>query len=131
MNIRETIEEGLADTLEDPEGFGLPVILIDPDGAVYGNTEDDAIEGQIFYETVETDEAGNEIMVHTPVVTLRRSSLARVPEDTDRPRWGCRIPITPSRTADKVAFIVEQVSEDGGSIGYISLKLTRAEQASP
>jgi len=125
VNLREDIEAGLALTLEDPDGYGLPVILIDPDGVEY-----DDIEGQIVYESISTDEAGNEVIDHRPVVTVRRSSLVRVPLATDAPLWACRIPITPSRTATKGTFLIEQPAEDGGSIGYISFRLTRAEQSS-
>lgn len=123
MNLREEIEDGLATTLEDPDGFGLPVVLIDPDGVEY-----DGLYGQVVYDTMITDEAGNEVVVRRPVVTLRRSSLVRIPLDTDS-LWGCRIPERPSLTADLETFVVEQPAEDGESIGFISLRLTKAEQS--
>jgi hypothetical protein len=70
-----------------------------------------------------------EVIQHHPVVTLRRSSLARVPLATEKNRWLVRIPTTPSRTATKTTFVLGHPSEDGGSIGFIRLYLTKTVQA--
>lgn len=123
MNLRAQAEADLAVSLEDITGFGLPVELITPDGEVI-----EAV-GQVLYDSTITNEMGLETIVHKPVVTLRRSSLSRIPLSTDRPRWACRIPGTPSPDADLVTYIVETPTEGGGSIGFIRLYLTRAEQA--
>lgn len=123
MNLREQAEAGLALTLEDPEGFGLPVLLTDPDG-----NETGPYYGQIIYNTYVTDEVGQEVVLKRPIVTLRTSSLARVPLPTEKNRWAVKIPITPSRTANKVTFLLGHPSEDGGSIGFIRLYLTSMVQ---
>jgi hypothetical protein len=126
MNLREQAESDLSVTLEDSDsGFGLPVELIDPDGAVYTG-----ITGQVLYDSTGTTDAGLPIVVHKPVVTLRRSSLARVPLPTDSPKWMCRIPITPDRQGELVTYQVEEPLESGGTFGFIRLYLTRAEQCS-
>jgi hypothetical protein len=124
-NLRETIEAGLATSLESPGGFGLPVLLVDPDGEEHG-----PYYGQILYNTKRIDPmTGVEIVVKDPIVTLRRSSLARVPEDSEKNRWAVRIPVTPSVTADKVTYGLGRPIEDGASIGFIRLYLTKLVQA--
>lgn len=127
MSIREEIEAALAETLEDPDCFGLPVLLVDPDGVEHG-----PYYGQVLYDTrvtKATEEEFLEVVDHNPVVTLRRSSLARIPLPTEKTRWAVRIPTTPSLTATKETFMLGRVSEDGGSIGFIRLYLTRPVQS--
>jgi hypothetical protein len=97
--------------------------LISPDGEVI------VAYGQILYDSVATDEVGIQTIVHKPVVTLRRSSLSRIPLNTDRPRWGCKIALSPVEDAPLVQFIVETPHEGGGSLGFVRLYLTRAEQS--
>lgn len=124
MNLRAQAEADLAVTLEDEvTGFGMTVELISPDGEVI-----EAV-GQVLYDSIETNDMGLQTIVHKPVVTLRRSSLSRVPLSKDRPRWACRIPISLEPDAETSTYIVENPTEGGGSIGLIRLYLTRAEQA--
>jgi hypothetical protein len=122
LNLRVQIEEDLATTLESADDFGLPVILISPDGEIQ------EVNGQILYDTQKIDpETGLDMIVHKPVVTLRRSSLTRIPAGGER--WGVRIPETPDPNAEKVLHMLEQAPEDGRSIGFIRLYLTKAVQA--
>lgn len=131
MNLREQIETDLADTLEDPDGYGLPVVLIDPDGNIYdksANDETQDLSGQILYDTTRADpDTGLDIIIHQPVVTLRRSSLSRVPVAGEK--WMVRIPETPDPSAVKTTHGIERAPEDGKSIGFIRLYLTKAIQA--
>ena len=128
MNLRVQAEEDLADTLEDPDGFGLPIVLIAPDGTIIdksANDPDEDLTGQILYDTVVTNpETGLDMIAHNPVVTLRRSSLSRVPAAGEK--WGVRIPITPDPAAATVLHMVERAPQDGGSIGFLRLYLTKA-----
>lgn len=125
-NLRELAESDLGETLENSSsGFGLPVELIAPDGTVYTG-----LTGQVLYDSTESTEGGLPIVVHKPVVTLRRSSLERVPQQSEKNQWICKIPLTPDPDADLVTFVVEEPVESGGSIGFIRLYLTRAEQSS-
>jgi hypothetical protein len=125
-NLRALAEADLAETLEDSDaGFGLPVELIDPDGVVYSD-----LVGQVLYDSTQTTESGVPVVVHKPVVTLRRSSLTRVPLPAERGRWVCKIPLTPDPDAETVTYIVDEPLESGGSIGFVRLYLTRAEQSS-
>lgn len=123
MNLRAQAEADLATSLEDKNLFGQDVVLISPDG------EKQTLSGQVLYDSMTTDEMGVSTLVHKPVVTLRKSSLSRIPLPTDRPRWACKIPMNPTIGAPMGTFIVEVPSEGGGSLGILRLYLTKAEQA--
>jgi hypothetical protein len=117
--------------MEDLDGYGLPVELIAPGGTKQTNSANDPdnlLAGQVLYDTrAEEPETGAEIVVHKPVVTLRRSSLDRVPADGEN--WTVRIPETPIDGAPMVDFALERPSEDGGAIGFIRLYLMRVVQS--
>jgi len=128
VNLRAQAEADLAVSLEDPDGFGLPVVLISPDGVKYDKSANDAtqdLSGQILYDTtVLSPETGLDMIVHKPVVTLRRTSLARIPLATEK--WMIMIPETPDPAATKVLHAIERAPEEGKSIGFIRLYLTEA-----
>lgn len=129
INLREQIEADLLETLEGE--FGLPVVLIDPDGVTYDKSANDPendLVGQVLYDTmIENPETGQDIIVHKPVVTLRRSSLGRVPVSGEK--WVVKIPIVPQYDAEKVTFSLERPAEEGGAIGFIRLYLMEIEQS--
>ena len=123
VNLRELAESDLATSLEGD--FGLPVELIDPDGVKY-----DSVNGQILYDQVRVDPATlGQMVVNNPIVSLRRSSLTRIPLAGET--WHVRIPITPSVDAEKVDFLIDtdQPPEGGASIGFIKLYLKKAVQS--
>lgn len=122
MNLREAIERSLGEVLENSEfGFGLPVTLISPDGQIQNLT------GKIVYDHKVFDpEIGSTMVVHRPVVTLRKSSLIRVPKAGET--WVARIPEGPSRTAPLATFVTQDPETDGSSIGFIRIFLTAARQ---
>jgi hypothetical protein len=127
-NLRVVVESDLGTTLEGD--WGLPVELIAPDGTVY-NTKagtDDPLVGQILYDSREDDpETGAEVIVNKPVVTLRRSSLGRIPAANEK--WAVRIPTVPDPAAAKTAFSLERPTELGGAIGFIRLYLVKIESS--
>jgi hypothetical protein len=129
--LREQIEADLEVTLEGD--FGLPVVLIAPDGAKQTLKKDATtpLLGQIIYDTrIENPETGQEIIVHKPVVTLRRSSLERIPESLEK--WVVKIPPVPQYITDEeqmISFSLEDPKEDGGSIGFIRLYLKELDQS--
>lgn len=128
MGLRAEIEEDLAETLEDD--YGLAVVLTSPDGVRYSKSAHDAtadLVGQVLYDHIDQDGEGNQIIDHNPVVTLRRSSLTRVPLPGEK--WAVEIPIDPTATATRETFLLERASEDGRSIGFIRLYLRKAEQS--
>lgn len=123
-NLRELAESDLETTLENPDEWGLPVILVD------GSTgAKQTVEGQILYDTVKINpDTGAEIIVHDPIVTLRRSTLSPVPASGED--WSVEIPITPSRTGATELFLMDRADEGGNSLGIIRLYLTKTKQSS-
>jgi hypothetical protein len=128
MNYRERAEHDLGKTLEGR--WGLPVALISPDGVRQDSKVDGSpLLGQIMYGLARLNpETGEDVTVDTPVVTLRRSSLIRVPLAGEK--WIVEIPETPSMTAPKIQMIISPTKppEGGKSIGFIRLYLQQVEQ---
>lgn len=129
-NLRELAESKLSITLEGR--WALPVILVTPDGDIISESLNDdlGLRGQIKYDTVVTNpETGEETVVNEPVVSLRISSLSRVPKAGEK--WAVRIPTTPSVSATKEDFLIgtDRPPEGGSSIGFIRLYLRRAVQS--
>lgn len=129
---RAIIESDLRETLEGD--FGLPVELIAPDGTkqLYSaNDPTELLQGQILYDSIIQDpNTGLDVVVHKPVVSLRRSSLTTVPDATPGQNWAVRIPLEPSVSAPKMTFRIGRVTEGGDSIGFVRLYLERIEQES-
>lgn len=119
--MRATVERDLAVTLEGE--WGLPVELVAPDGEKYAG-----IKGQVLYETVRLNpESGERVVIPTPVVTLRRSTLPRVPAPGER--WLVSIPASPiDLTMVPHVISPTRAPEGGESIGFIRLYLQQAEQ---
>ena len=132
VHLRETIEADLEVTLESD--FGLPVVLIDPVGNKQTTKKDstDPLVGKIIYDSREENaDTGMEVIVHKPVVTLRRSSLDRIPLPEEP--WIVKIPTVPQYITDETqmtSFSLEMPTEDGGSIGFIRLYLMELVQSS-
>lgn len=125
MSLRTLAESHLAQTLENSNHFGQPVVLISPSGVTY-----DAVYGQVLYDTRKFDEEiGVEVIVHNPVVTVRRSSLSRVPLASEKGQWAVKIPSNPQSGAGTTTYILGRVSEDGGSLGFVRLYLSAAAQS--
>lgn len=134
VNLREKVEADLEKTLEG--AWKLPVTLIDPDGneiTESANSPDPLnplrLGGQVLYDIVRVNpDTGEEMVVNKPVVTLRRSSLSRVPVAGEK--WLVRIPTTPDESATLEDFLIDQTRppEGGRSIGFIRLYLRKAAQ---
>ncbi len=117
FDLRKLIESDLQYTLEGD--YGLPITLIDPDG------NEQEVMGQVLYETHEFEGENVEIViVEKPHVTVRRSSLNRIPQPNET--WAVKIPKTPDRDAETVTYLFDTPSEGGKSIGFIRLTLTKA-----
>lgn len=131
MNLRAKVEKDLKLTLEGD--WGLPVALLSPAGVRYNTTVDGrALKGQVLYDIVRNNpETGDRVTVATPVVTLRRSSLARVPLAGES--WVVEIPESPVDGATMKQFVFSPVRppEGGASIGFIRLYLQEVEQIPP
>ena len=136
-NLRERAEQDLGITLESPTQWGLPVELTGPDGKEYktsANSPDpqdpQPLYGQVFLNTVRVNpETGEPLVVGSPAVTLRISSLERVPEPGER--WLARFPTKPSLTADLQNYVLsaDRAPDRNSSIGFIVLLPTKAMQS--
>lgn len=124
VNLRELTESQLEKSLEGI--WSLPVNLVSPDGVRY-----DDLRGQVLFDIVRVNpETGEDMTVQTPVVTLRRSSLTRIPEPGEK--WIVEIPVTPNEAAVKVQYVLSPTRppEGGASIGFIRLYLQAVKQSS-
>ena len=129
-DLREKHESKLAITLEGR--YGLPVELTDPDGVtqLYSKNDPTALlQGQVLYDTSEENpETGETVVLPNPIVTLRRSSLDRIPLDGEA--WLVRIPNEPRADAPKESYVVADLPpENGRSLGIIRLYLTKPTQS--
>lgn len=129
-NLREQIEQDLGESLEGE--WGLPVVLIDPDGVKYNTSANDptkSLVGQVMYGKKEFNpDTGQEIYINTPIITLRISSLSRVPENGET--WSVQIPTSPSTSAPLVLFIFKgRPLEGGASLGFLRIYPQKAVQA--
>ena len=133
MNIREIAEQDLVDTLEDYiSGYGLPVELTSPDGEVQIYSKNDPallLSGQVLFDTTrENPETGERVVIPDPVVSLRITSLDRVPLPGED--WFIRIPSESKVGATKDSYLIRDLAvESGKSIGFIRLYLTKPEQS--
>lgn len=130
-SLRECHELDLEETLE--KDWSLPVQLISPDGEVQTTSANDPeldLVGDVLFCRTEVDvESGllqQDIIVRKPVVTLRKTSLTRIPEPGER--WIAKIPLTPSRSAALETFLAVRAPTGGDSIGFITLHCDDIEQ---
>lgn len=134
-NLRERMEADLEEILEDHQnGFALPIILIAPDGETqeYSANDPDTprtipLTGRVIYARFDMDpDTGMPVRIDNPIVTLRKSSLDRVPLAGET--WSVQIPKEPAINADKETYVTELAPRDGRSFGWIQLPLTLLEQ---
>ena len=91
-SVRQLLERDLGTTLEGDD-FGVPVIMTGPDGLDYSTTKAGLpVRGRLVYDHAEINEQGLTIVVHAPVLTLRVSTLRRVPAAGEH--WEFKIPVT-------------------------------------
>jgi hypothetical protein len=126
-SLRRTLERDLYDTLESE--WKMPVELTGPDGIkqIYSkNNPTELLGGQVLYSSRrENPETGETIVVNQPVVTLRVSSLVRVPKAGEK--WYIKIPTGTEPNATKQAFVFtpDRSPENGTDMGFIKLYLQR------
>jgi hypothetical protein len=121
-------ESDLGDTLEGE--FGVPVTLVTPDGQHVSTTVDGRpLVGKVRWAQPEVNpETGVAVAVDNPAVTLRRSSLSRVPATGEN--WGVYIPKGP-RNGDEPEFYTLDTSyavEGGRTLGKVRLPLVKTKQ---
>ena len=129
-NLRSTAEKDLYESLESE--WKMPVELTSPSGIkqVYSaNNPTELLGGQVLYSSRrENPETGEIIVVNQPVVTLRVSSLVRVPQAGET--WFIKIPVSPIAGAPKHSFVFtpDRSPEHGTDMGFIKLYLQRISQ---
>lgn len=129
-NLRQRIESDLARTLEGE--YGTPVVLVSPDGTIIDKSvhTGEQLYGQVLYEYIQiSPDTGEDMVIALPVVTLRRTSLSRVPKDKET--WLVKIPVDPTEGAPIEDFIFDPTHAADGSrsIGIIRMYLTKAAQS--
>jgi len=120
-NLREASESALECTLEG--SWALPAELTDPDGTTT------IYQGQVMFSYMDIrPDTGEPVVIENPVVTLRLSSMERVPEHGEV--WVVRIPNKPSLSAPLVTYVLDKskAARKDGSLGIITLYLKRAKQ---
>ena len=123
INLRAQIEKDLGDSIESE--WKMPVELTGPDGITQKysvNNPSALLGGQILYFTQSINpETGETIIVNKPVVSLRISSLRRVPQSGEK--WYIKMPVSPIAGAIKkdYVFTPTRAIEDGQDIGFIRI----------
>jgi hypothetical protein len=130
LNLREYIAtNGLKLSIEG--NFGLPVVLIDPDGVTIDTNEvGDPLKGQVLYDKFGIDpETGDEIIIDETSVSLRKTALSRVPVAGER--WKIKFPLDPSQPDVLTIHLLteDHAPVDGGSIAFIKLLPQSVEQS--
>lgn len=121
-NLRESLESDLFELLEGE--WGMRVVLISPDGIVQDKRSgtDKPLVGQVIYDTIHTNPTTGEVLVvGDPAVSLRITSLDRVPKSGEK--WFVKVPESPAKGAPLVDYVLTdtRAPEDGKSVGYIRL----------
>lgn len=120
-SLRQRVEADLATTLEG--AYGQSIVLTGPDGA------SQTVQGQILHDTVRmSPESGDQMISNNPIVTVRRSTLNRIPANGET--WHIRIPTAPIAGAPLGDYMLDpdQAIEGGSSIGFIRLYLHKLVQ---
>ena len=131
-NLRTQIELDLRETLEGE--FKMNVELTSPDGVTQTLSKNDPtqlLSGQVFYFSRPLNpETGEEVVVNQPVVSLRISSLNRVPLNGET--WYIKIPVSPVEGAAKESFVFTATRpyESGTDIGFMRIYPQRVEAES-
>ena len=117
----------MKETLESE--WKMPVELTSPDGVqqLYSkNNPSELLGGQVLYSSRrENPETGETIVVNQPVVTLRVSSLVRIPKAGEK--WYIKIPtgIEPNASKQSFVFTPDRSPENGTDMGFIKLYLQK------
>lgn len=131
-NLRYQIEKDLYSSIESE--WKINVELINPDGKaqIYSaNNPTEKLGGQVLYfSRRENPDTGEVVVVNQPVVTLRISSLDRIPVAGEK--WYIKMPISPLANAEKKSFVFtsDRSLEHGTDIGFIRIYPQKIESES-
>jgi hypothetical protein len=116
--------------IEDISQFGIPVILISPDGIRQEFSVEDStrvLAGRVTTSSFQTDINGNQIIGTDPKVILTLKSLVRIPKGDEN--WIVRIPLSPNSEVF-TDHVLERCPLVAESFGTVTLYCTRIEQSS-
>jgi hypothetical protein len=127
-NLRSLVEKDLSQTIEAE--FSTPVILVSPTTGerIDKTTDGRRLCGRVLWSHKEIDPAtGEPVIVPTPVVTLRTSSLPQVPKSGEV--WAVIIPESVQENAPLKNYVTDQsgIVEDAKNFGFINLFLVETE----
>lgn len=126
-NLRALAEKDLSHTIEVE--FSTPVALISPAGERVEKTVDGRpLVGRVLWSHKETNpDTGEPVIVPTPVVTLRASSLPQAPKSGEV--WAVIIPESLRQNAPLKNYVTDAagIVEDERNFGYVNLFLVEAE----
>lgn len=128
-NLRVQVELDLHETIESE--FKIEVELTGPDGVtqIYSkNNPTEKLGGQVlYYSRVPDAYTGERIVTNFPVISLRVSSLDRVPVDGEM--WYLKFATSPVSGAPKRSFVFTETRaiESGTDIGFIKIYPHRVE----
>ncbi|RKX22190.1 MAG: hypothetical protein DRP45_11605 [Candidatus Zixiibacteriota bacterium] len=130
MNIREHLAtKGLKRMIEG--NYGLPVVLITPDGTTISTDEDgNTLKGQVLYDHDSLDPETGDLMSTKEIrVTLRKTALSQIPVAGET--WKVSIPDDPSDTDTLTTYLMnpDESPVDGQSAGFITLKPKNVDQS--
>jgi len=130
MNIREHLAtKGLKRMIEG--NFGLPVILIAPDGTTIStDDEGNTLKGQVLYDHDSLDPETGDLMSTKEIrVTLRKTALSTIPAAGET--WKVSIPDDPSGQDTMTTYLMnpDESPVDGQSAGFITLKPKNVDQS--
>jgi len=128
---RAQIERDLGLSLEGD--FGQTIVLFDPEGhrhAYSANDPTKPLQARVTYEYQGVNAQGLPVTVHSPRVTVRLSSLDRVPLPGET--WGIQFPKDPVLGAPNSTYEFKDKPVAGGrSIGFLVLFPTKAKNSDP
>jgi hypothetical protein len=128
MNLRGMVERDLGVTIEGD--YGVPVVMTAPDGTIYSaSTAATPIMGRLVYDHAEMTPNGETVIVHNPCLTLRTSTLPRVPKTDEH--WMFKVPLNMADQTKLALFFLDagHPPENGASIGFTRFYLTSAVQS--
>ena len=129
-SVRQLAERDLAVTLTGDD-YGVPVKIIGPDGLDYStDTLGQPVRGRLVYDHAEVNELGLTVVIENPCLTLRVSTLRRVPVAGER--WEFKVPLAITDFTGLVSLFLDndRPPVGGRSLGIRRYNLIAGTQAS-
>jgi len=131
-NLRVQANKDLQRSMESENDWGLPVVLIDPEGVTIDTKKDseDRLSGQVLLNYSEYNpDTGEDVIINDPIVTLRLASLTRIPANGEK--WIVKLPETPDPDAVLVSYALSptKAMKFNRSIGFVRMYLQKITQS--